>query len=117
MTYDEAIKEIKKEVPHDNYMLVTFGYNAAIILPYKDGMAFMAALKNAEMLSTEYNKQHCIVPLQTESIKAEVFSRKQYERYKLAGLLGLPLIEVIAAETAFAQSKLSKEPYEPSSSF
>ena len=94
MDYQQALKQIqasKKEVkPH--YLLISFGYDRNYVFPYKDGLAFLAAMENAEQVNEAYNKPSSIGEL-TSSIQVTPFSQSEYMAYKLSNLLQISLID------------------------
>ncbi len=57
MTPEEALKKVQAEKPKDNFMLVNIGYDNNVIVPYKDGLAIVAALGNAQLLQEGYSEK------------------------------------------------------------
>ena len=100
MDYLTAVKQIQTKKPKDNFMLIEMYYDNKIILPYKDGLAFLAALNNAEKLTEEYNKPHRIIPINREAVRTSILSNEEYENYKIAALLNISLDEVKEAALA-----------------
>ena len=92
MDYQQALKQIqasKKEAkPH--YLLVSFGYDRNYVFPYKEGLAFLAAMESAEELKETYNKPSNIGEL-TSSIQISPFTQTEYMSYKLSNLLQISL--------------------------
>ena len=100
MDYAEALKKVSAIKPKENYMLIQLAYDVKLILPYKDGVAFMSALNNAEQMKEPYNEQHRITEFDRASITAVVMSNAEYIRFKIAALLGVKPEEVKTAELA-----------------
>ena len=70
--------------------MVNFGYDRNYVFPYKDGLAFIAALENAEQVNEVYNKPSSIGEL-TSSIQVTPFSQSEYMAYKISNLLQISL--------------------------
>lgn len=94
MDYTEALKKVMAVKPKGNFFSIQTSYDVKLILPYKDGMAYMGALENAEQLDEPYNKQHRIKEFDRKSITATIMSYDEYVRYKIAALLGIKPEEV-----------------------
>ena len=92
MDYQEALKNIQasKKEPKTPYLMVSFGYDRNYIFPYKEGLAFVAALENAEQVNEVYNKPSSIGEL-TSSIQVTPFSQSEYMAYKISNLLQITL--------------------------
>ncbi len=98
--YDEAYKKVQAIKPRDNYLVIEMSYDKKIVLPYKDGLAFMAALSYAEQLNTPYNERHSIKSLETDGIQSRIMSYQEYQRYKIAALLNIEINDVKLYEMA-----------------
>ena len=94
MDYQEALKKIQVKKVKENFLLITFSYDLKLVLPYKDGVAFLNALANAEQLHDPYQKQHNIAELDRSKIAISPMSHEEYERYKIAALLNISVEEV-----------------------
>lgn len=92
MDYQEALKKIQasKKEAKTPYLMVSFGYDRNYVFPYKEGLAFVAALENAEQVNDVYNKPSSIGEL-TSSIQVTPFSQSEYIAYKLSNLLQISL--------------------------
>jgi hypothetical protein len=93
MTYQEACALVDKEKAVSNYLYISLGYSCKIILPYKEGIAFIAALQSAEQMADNYSKPN-IGPFALDSLNITVLSAHNYRLYKMAGLLDLSFDEV-----------------------
>jgi hypothetical protein len=94
----------KYEVP-ENFGLIEFGYSQALILPFADGIQFMDAIKNAEMLENRYSSDKMkIVPLSMDTIKITSLSKKEYLDIKTAQLLGVTYREFKDAQSTATTS-------------
>lgn len=89
MTYETALKKVTAEKPKDNFMVIEFGYNQKVLLPYKDGTNFLVSLNNAEQLHEPYNEQHRIKEFDRSSMSVRIMSHAEYVRFKIAALLGV----------------------------
>ena len=89
MNYQEAKKKLEASKTKDNFLMIRINYDMKFVLPYKDGIAFLSAFANAEQLKEPYDKNHRIVPFDPDSFTTQILSRQQYERYKIAALLGI----------------------------
>lgn len=94
MEYLEAVKKVQTTKPKDNFMVIKLDYETQLILPHKDGVAFMAALASAEQFNTHYSKPHSICELDRDKLTVTTMSCVEYERYKIATLLGVTVDEV-----------------------
>lgn len=94
MEYAEAAKKVKAEKPRDNYMILEFGYDHKIVLPHKDGVQIISALLNAERLRESYGDPKRITEIERDAIKTQTMSYAEYERFKIATLLGITPEEV-----------------------
>ena len=70
-----------------NYMLIQLGWNETLVLPFDDGIVFLKSLERAETFSDRTGERG-ITPYKS-NIKNEILSRANYERYKMAQLLGV----------------------------
>lgn len=103
MDYAEALKEIRAKKPVDNYLVIKFGYDANLVLPYKDGLAFIESLKNAEQFDRAYTPTR-IDQFNRTCMEITVMSREEYEQYKLSMLLGITLEEAKQLQTPKPQT-------------
>lgn len=94
--YEEALKKIYGKQQKDNFILIEIDYQKNILLPYEDGLKFLACLKNAEILHENYSKPKTIGPLDSSNFKTRILSRKEYEDIKVASLLGITVEELNA---------------------
>jgi len=94
----QARAEIYSRTPKDNFLAVEYDYNKSIILPYDEGLKFVACLKNAEVLEEQYNKPKTITAFQSNYFKTRILSRKDYEDIKIAALLGITVEELYKEE-------------------
>ena len=92
MDYAQALKQIQasKKEAKPPYLLVSFGYDRNYVFPYKEGLAFLAAMESAEELKENYNKPSNIGEL-TSSIQVSPFTQTEYMSYKLSNLLQISL--------------------------
>ncbi len=94
MDYKEALKKIGEKKHKENFLVIELDYSNKIVLPYKEGIAFMGSLANAENLSDRYGQNKSIGPLGMDSIKTYILSAMEYEQIKIAALLNVTLDEV-----------------------
>lgn len=94
MEYKEALKKVQARKPKGNFLVVTIGYDTKMILPHSDGLAFIAAMSNAETLYTPYSAKHYIGPLDRDKMTFTQMSQHEYEQYKIAALLNIDVKEV-----------------------
>lgn len=93
MDYAEALKKVQTKKTKENYLVVELSYRNKIILPYKEGVALMSALNNAENLTESYSEPKIISGLDRDAIKASVMSADEYELIKIAALLKVTVEE------------------------
>lgn len=94
MEYKEAVKKIQARKSRDNYMIIKMGYENTVVLPHKDGMSLIASLSAAEQYNDPYGKVHSITELDRNKITITTMSSDEYDRHKIAALLGMTLDEV-----------------------
>lgn len=96
-TLAEATKKVQAEKPKENFMVIHL--EAKLVLPHKDGLAFMAALAQAEKLNDGYyDTPKGIHELDKDTIRATMLSRQEYERHKMAALLGVTVDDIRNAQ-------------------
>jgi len=95
MKYEEALAQVKSDKPKGNMMLIKMDYHSTLVLPYQDGLTFMGALANAEMLEEPWDKVASILPLDRSKIEVRLLSRQEYEDFKVAMLLGVKKDELV----------------------
>lgn len=93
MDYKEALKKIQAKKPKQNFMLIEISYDRKLVLPYQEGIAFMAALENAEQLIDSYSKPKSIIGIDRDQIKTSIMSYAEYELIKIAALLNVSVEE------------------------
>jgi hypothetical protein len=94
----QARAELYNKMPKENFLAIDFDYNKSIVLPYDEGLRFVACLKNAELLDEPYSKAKTITGFQSNYFKTRILSRKEYEDIKIAALLGITVEELNSEE-------------------
>jgi len=79
----------KRKIPPtpSNYMMITLDWSEKLVLPFDDGVIFLKSLERAESYSDRTGEQG-ITPYKSQ-IRTEILSRAEYERYKMAHILGV----------------------------
>lgn len=98
MRYRTVSHHVRTQATQENYLIFEISYDKKLILPFKDGMAFINALQVAEELNDEYNKPPRITSLEKGKIRISTLSRKDYENIKISALLNVSLEEVVRLE-------------------
>ena len=98
MDYLKAKKEVQAMKKKENFMVVRISYDNVWVLPHKEGMALIEALKTAERFDKDYEAQR-IIPLNQDNLRINLLSAEEYERYKIAALLNITPDEVKEYET------------------
>ena len=100
MDYQQALKQIQasKKEAKPPYLLVSFGYDRNYVFPYKEGLAFLAVLENAEQLEESYSNPSNIGEL-TTSIQVRPLTHTEYTSYKISNLLQISLEEARKLQT------------------
>lgn len=93
MDYLKAKKEVQAMKKKENFMVVRISYDNIWVLPHKEGMALIEALKTAERFDKDYGAQR-IIPLEQDNLRIHLMSAEEYERYKIAALLNITPDEV-----------------------
>ena len=100
LTLEEATKVRKTEKAKENYMVVTI--DAKLVMPHRDGVKLIEALASAEKLARYSSDSPPIEPLDEYTVTSRVMSPREYERHKVAQLMGVSLRDVEQAEQAAA---------------
>lgn len=90
---NKAIKAIRAEKKTESYVRIDKDYNTFLVLPYKQGIAFMQALEGAEIFERYYSGSLRTKPI-SDMFTMRPMSRQEYEDYKVAELLGISYNEV-----------------------
>lgn len=97
MDYKEALKQVQAtKKPKTNFLLIQFGYDFKVLVPHQDGLTFLASLASAEQYVEAYKEPSRIVEVEKDRIRFSPFSHEEYERHKIAALLGITPEEVKA---------------------
>lgn len=94
MDIKEAIKTVQAKKSKENFLVIEFNYDKKLVLPHKDGVAFLAALAQAEQLKEPYNEPHSISGVERDIYRTFALSHEEYEQYKVASLLGISISDV-----------------------
>ena len=92
--YEAAMKKVVSIKPKENYLVIDIYYNHKIILPFKEGIAFLACLEKAEAINEEYSKPAIITSFNRDHLKTSIMSGEDYINHKVAALLNVSLEEV-----------------------
>ena len=92
--FESSIKKVQARKTKSNFFVFSFGYEAKLVLPHKEGSIFMDMLMSAEMLCEPYQDKHRILPLERGKITVTQMPQQEYEQFKVAALLGLDVKEV-----------------------
>lgn len=90
---NKAIKAVRAEKKAESYVRIDKEYNTFLVLPYKQGIAFMQALEGAEIFEEYYGNSPRTRPI-SDMFTMRPMSRQEYEDYKVAELLGISYNEV-----------------------
>jgi hypothetical protein len=102
LTYPEAVKKARATKAPENFLVVHI--EARLVVPHKDGVQLLQALANAEKLSN-WGSDPPIAPIDNNTIQSHSMSARQYERHKIAALMGVSVRDVEQAEEAAAQAE------------
>lgn len=98
MDYKEALKQVQAtKKAKENFLVFNFGYNMKVVLPHKEGMVLLSAFSNAEVLEEAYKQPPRIGEMERDKLSISTLSAEEYDRYKIAALLGITPEEVKAA--------------------
>ena len=92
--YEQAVKKVVSIKPKENYLIIDVYYQEKIILPYKDGIALLANLSNAESYKEGYQQTPTIAGFNKEHFKTSIMSGEEYINIKIANLLNVTMDEV-----------------------
>lgn len=94
-----AEKKVRVEKPTETKLLIQIDYNRHVILPFKEGLAFMATLEKAEVYVERYTKPPEIRPIEKgDRFTVTPLSQATYTEMKVAMLLGLTVDELREAK-------------------
>ena len=110
MKYQDAVKAVRAAKQKENFMVINLNYDFSLVLPHKDGLAFLAALASAEQMDDTYSSKKEILPLNRSKITTTQMSWQDYERTKVAQLLGISLSDLERLE----EEELQKDKEPPS---
>ncbi len=97
MTYDEALKQVQTN--KDNLIGIVLDYSTMLVLSYEDGLAYLKALKNAEVIEYFYDNSKCMVmPITDEKFRVSPFSAQKYQDIKVAQLMGITYKELLESK-------------------
>ena len=85
---DKAIKAVRAEKKAESYIRIDKEYHTFLVLPYKQGVAFIQALEGAEIFEEFYSNPPQRKPI-SSMFTMRPMSRQEYEDYKVAELLGI----------------------------
>lgn len=91
MTYEEASAQVAKEKVTANFMQLSFGWSCTLILPHKEGLVLLEALRCAEQLE---NSTDHIQGIAMSAFTVTFLSPEQYRRHKMATLMRISLKEL-----------------------
>lgn len=86
------------------YIKICIDYSNIFVVPYKDGIKMIEALRDAERMSSNY-LDATIEPVTTDNLKIEILSKEQYNRHKLCTLLNCSMSDLIDAEEEAKKTK------------
>ena len=85
--FEDVAKQVKAEKPKENLMVIPFGYDHKIVLPYKDGVKIIEALANTEVLKEECGEIAHFTGIERHHLNPTLMSRDEYELIKIASVL------------------------------
>jgi len=94
MTHEEAHKTLKDRKKPETYIRVNFNYNNYLIFPFKEGMAYIEALKSAEVFEDCYTGPPKINPVDSNTITVTLLSQQEYQLIHMAKLMGISTSDV-----------------------
>lgn len=110
MNYIEAVKEVQSpKKQKENFLQITLSYDFTLILPHKDGLALLAALAHAEQMDNSYSSKKHILPLMRDKIIVSPMPHQDYERCKIAMMLGISISDLERLE----EEELNKDSASP----
>lgn len=86
--YAAAKKKASTLKSNSNFMVIEMQSYANLVLPYADGVAFMACLANAECFSSSWSNRR-LQPFSMDTLQTKILSNKERDRFKLAALLNV----------------------------
>jgi len=90
MDYAQALKIVDENKPISGYLSINFGYSLSVILPYKEGLALLDTLSNAEKID-DYGSGSPVRPLTKDDVRVTIISRSDYRKRKMAALLNVTI--------------------------
>ena len=99
MTYEEAEAAANARTLPDNFMRISLNYHTYLMLPYKDAMNFIAALKNVEVYEEGYSKPPVVRTLGEKELSMSPMSPDVRHKILMAHLLQVPIDKLDALKT------------------
>jgi hypothetical protein len=73
-----------------NYLAIEISYGTSLLMPYKEGIAFMASLENAEKVTMpSYGQPNIKFNTERFELKTEIVTQAFYREQKMNHLLGV----------------------------
>lgn len=81
-----STKPVKKD---SNFMVIKFpeDYGVRVVLPFKAGVALMAALENAERYVFKYGNESKISDLKHDDIQTQIIGEVEYAEARLRSII------------------------------
>lgn len=92
--YNKAVKTSQTKVVKKPYMVINFSYGLKVIMPYEKGIALLATMENVEEFDEAYSGVSRIRPIDRSKLNASIMSSEEYQQYKVAALLNVPVTEI-----------------------
>jgi hypothetical protein len=96
----EELKKLPKKLSENspNYLIVKFGYDNRMLLPYKAGVALLQALEEAEQYCYSYDGNDKISPFNRENLEMQIMPSDDVRRIRMAQLIGCTARELKDAQ-------------------
>lgn len=91
MDIEEARKKVQQLRKPSPYIQINISYDKFLIMPFKEGMQFLEALKATEMYTKSYANPPKIKAVTAEDFVVNLLSAEEYEQIHMAQLMQVTL--------------------------
>lgn len=110
MTYEEALKATAGKTPavSQTFLRIKFGYQAEVILPYKQGIQMLEAMQQGWFYAANYSSPPEFRPIKTEDFEMHICSQEEVQEIQMAKLLGVSIHDLKTLAEQQNQKPLSE---------
>jgi len=88
---DKALKAVRSSKKPESYVRIQMDYGNYLVLPYKQGIAFLQAVEGAVVVKNRYGEAPSCRALDADTFQMAHLSQEDYETIRMAELLNVSL--------------------------